>query len=57
VDHFHPNRGARASSLSAAEVREIYEIRASLEVAALRLAVPHHTPQSLKQAGAGSRKT
>src|ERR1700691_5129459 len=49
---FHPNRGARVSSLSAAEVREIYEIRAALEVTALRLAAPHHTPQSLKHAGA-----
>jgi DNA-binding GntR family transcriptional regulator len=49
---FHPNRGARVSWLSAAEVREIYEIRASLEVTALRLAAPHHTPQSLRQAGA-----
>jgi DNA-binding GntR family transcriptional regulator len=49
---FHPNRGARVSSLSAAEVREIYEIRASLEITALRLAAPHHTPQSLRRAGA-----
>jgi DNA-binding GntR family transcriptional regulator len=49
---FHPNRGARVSSLSAQEVREIYEIRASLEVTALRLAAPHHTPQSLKVAAA-----
>ena len=49
---FHPNRGARVSSLSAQQVREIYEIRASLEVTALRLAAPQHTPQSLKQAGA-----
>ena len=46
---FHRNRGARVSSLSALEVREIYEIRASLEVTALRLAAPHH---SLKNAGA-----
>jgi DNA-binding GntR family transcriptional regulator len=49
---FHRNRGARVSSLSAHEVREIYEIRASLEVTALRLAAPHHTEQSLKKAGA-----
>jgi DNA-binding GntR family transcriptional regulator len=47
---FHRNRGARVSSLSAQEVREIYEIRASLEVTALRLAAPRHTPQSLKNA-------
>lgn len=44
----HPNRGARVSILSAEEVREIYEIRASLEATALRLAAPHHTAQSLK---------
>ena len=44
------NHGARVSPLSVEEVREIYEIRASLEVTALRLAAPHHTPQSLKRA-------
>jgi DNA-binding GntR family transcriptional regulator len=49
---FHPNRGARVSSLGAAEAREIYEIRASLEVTALRLAAPHHTPDSLQEVAA-----
>ncbi|MHB8477617.1 MAG: GntR family transcriptional regulator [Steroidobacteraceae bacterium] len=43
------NRGARVSPLSADEVREIYEIRASLEVTALRLAAPRHTTASLAQ--------
>src|ERR1700721_4196160 len=43
-----PNYGARVATLSAEEVREIYEIRASLEVTALRLAAPHHTAQSLE---------
>jgi DNA-binding GntR family transcriptional regulator len=43
------NRGARVTALSAAEVREIYEIRASLEVSALRLAATRHNAQSLKQ--------
>jgi DNA-binding GntR family transcriptional regulator len=43
-----PNYGARVSTLSAEEVREIYEVRASLEVTALRLAAPHHTAQSLE---------
>jgi DNA-binding GntR family transcriptional regulator len=43
-----PNRGARVSTLDAAEVREIYEIRSSLEVTALRLAAPHHSAQSLE---------
>jgi DNA-binding GntR family transcriptional regulator len=43
---FLPNRGARVSGLSAAEVSEIYEIRASLEVTALRRALPRHTLKS-----------
>lgn len=47
---FERNRGARVSSLSAAEVREIYEIRASLEVTALSMASAHHTPQTLAKA-------
>ena len=46
---FHPNRGARVSGLSAAEVTEIYEIRASLECTALKLALPHHTPETWKE--------
>jgi DNA-binding GntR family transcriptional regulator len=49
------DRGARVSPLSVEEVREIYEIRASLEATALRLAAPHHTPQSLKQSAAALR--
>jgi DNA-binding GntR family transcriptional regulator len=44
------HRGARVTPLSAEEVREIYEIRASLEVTALQLAAPNHTPHTLKQA-------
>jgi DNA-binding GntR family transcriptional regulator len=43
-----PNRGARVTTLSAEEVREIYEVRASLEATALRLAAPHHNAQTLK---------
>jgi DNA-binding GntR family transcriptional regulator len=46
------NRGARVSSLSVTEAREIYEIRASLECTALRLAASHHTAASLDQAAA-----
>jgi DNA-binding GntR family transcriptional regulator len=49
---FETNRGARVSGLSAEEVREIYEIRTSLEITALRQAAPHHTPQSLNIASA-----
>jgi DNA-binding GntR family transcriptional regulator len=43
---FLPNRGARVSELRAAEVIEIYEVRASLECTALELALPRHNPQS-----------
>ncbi|HEY0746129.1 MAG TPA: GntR family transcriptional regulator [Steroidobacteraceae bacterium] len=44
------NRGARVTSVSAAEVREIYEIRAALEARALRVAAPMHTPATLEYA-------
>jgi DNA-binding GntR family transcriptional regulator len=43
---FLPNRGARVSTLSASEGREIYEIRASLERTALELAFPLHDEQT-----------
>jgi DNA-binding GntR family transcriptional regulator len=46
---FLPNRGARVSGLSAAEVSEIYEIRGSLECTALELALPRHTRESWKE--------
>ena len=46
------HRGARVTPLSAEEVREIYQIRASLEVTALQLAAPNHTAQTLKRAAA-----
>jgi DNA-binding GntR family transcriptional regulator len=46
------HRGARVTPLSAEEVREIYEIRASLEVTALQLAIHSHTARTLKKAGA-----
>jgi DNA-binding GntR family transcriptional regulator len=52
-----PNRGARVTILSAEEVREIYEVRASLEATALRLAAPHHTEQSLKDIAAILRRS
>jgi len=41
------NHGAHVTILSEQEVLEIYEIRASLEVTALRLAAPYHTAESL----------
>jgi DNA-binding GntR family transcriptional regulator len=43
--------------LSAEEVREIYEVRASLEATALRLAAPHHTEQSLADIAAILRRS
>jgi DNA-binding GntR family transcriptional regulator len=52
-----PNRGARVTTLSAAEVREIYEVRASLEATALRLAAPHHTEHSLEEVAAILRRS
>jgi DNA-binding GntR family transcriptional regulator len=52
---FLPNRGARVSGLSAAEVTEIYEIRASLECTALKLALPQHTRESWKEVASALR--
>ena len=46
------NHGARVSPVSVTEALEIYEIRASLECTALRLAAPLHTGASLDQAAA-----
>jgi DNA-binding GntR family transcriptional regulator len=43
---FLPNRGARVAGLSAAEAREVYEIRASLERTALELAFTRHSSES-----------
>jgi DNA-binding GntR family transcriptional regulator len=46
---FLPHRGARVSRLEATEAREIFEIRAALECAALRLAAPRHTRESWQE--------
>jgi DNA-binding GntR family transcriptional regulator len=46
------NKGATVAPLSAEEVREIYEIRAALESLAIGLAIPAHTPASLRHAEA-----
>jgi DNA-binding GntR family transcriptional regulator len=54
---FLPNRGARVSGMSAAEVSEIYEIRASLECTALELALPQHTRESWKEVAAALRRS
>lgn len=47
---FYPNRGAIVTELSALEVREIYEIRISLETLALRLAMENMSEEDLKRA-------
>ena len=44
------NKGATVAPLSADEAREIYEIRAALERLAIGLAIPAHTPASLRHA-------
>jgi DNA-binding GntR family transcriptional regulator len=44
---FHPYRGAMINQLSAGEMREIYEMRALLEVAAMRKAFAAMTPERL----------
>jgi DNA-binding GntR family transcriptional regulator len=46
------NKGAAVAPLSADEAREIYEIRAALESLAIGLAIPAHTPASLRHAEA-----
>ncbi|MEE6176764.1 GntR family transcriptional regulator [Mycobacterium sp. 050134] len=46
------NKGATVAPLSADEALEIYEIRAALESLAIGLAMPMHTPQSLRRAEA-----
>jgi DNA-binding GntR family transcriptional regulator len=37
------------------DIREIYQIRASLECTALRLALPRHTPDTFRQLGEAAR--
>jgi len=48
---YQPNRGAQVSALTSEEIREIYEIRAILETAAVRQATPRLSPATLEQAG------
>ena len=47
---YQPNRGATVSALNAGEIREIYEIRAILETAAIRDATARLTEAELDQA-------
>jgi DNA-binding GntR family transcriptional regulator len=47
---YQPNRGATVSALTGAEIREIYEIRAILETAAIRRAALRLSPETLAHA-------
>jgi DNA-binding GntR family transcriptional regulator len=49
---YQPNRGATVSALTGAEIREIYEIRAILETAAIRRAALRLSPETLAHARA-----
>lgn len=44
------HKGATVAPLSAEEAREIYEIRSALESLAIGLAIPLHTPETLREA-------
>jgi len=50
--HYQPNRGATVAALGPAEIAEIYEIRAILETAAIRQAVPKLSRPQLERARA-----
>lgn len=50
-----PRRGVRVAGFSASEVREVAEMRAALEVLALRNAAPHLTKAILDAAEAATR--
>jgi DNA-binding GntR family transcriptional regulator len=47
---YQPNRGATVTDLSLGEIREIYDIRAILETAAVREAAPRLSREELAQA-------
>lgn len=51
-----PRRGVRVASFELAEVREVAEMRAALEVLALRHAIPHLTRAILDAAEEATRK-
>ncbi len=49
---YQPNRGATVTALTSEEIREIYDIRAILETAAVRRAAPRLGAESLARAAA-----
>jgi DNA-binding GntR family transcriptional regulator len=48
---FSPHRGAVVSSLSIAEIEELFDLRAILETDLLRRAVPHLSDEDFQRAG------
>lgn len=48
---FNPHRGAVVSSLSIKEIDEVFELRASIEVELLRIAIPKLETEHLARAG------
>lgn len=46
---FHDRRGAMVKSLSSAQAREVYDIRALLEIEALRRSMEHMTPERVER--------
>ena len=49
---FTPHRGAVVSTLSAAEVEEVFALRAAIETALLRAAIPRLSPERVARAAA-----
>src|SRR5687768_3065054 len=47
---FNPHRGAIVSTLSLAEIEEVFDLRTTIEADLLRRAVPRLTPEQLDQA-------
>ncbi len=46
---YHPNRGAFVATVSAEDIRELFEVRRILEIGALRLAMPKLDDAALKR--------
>jgi DNA-binding GntR family transcriptional regulator len=53
---FEPNRGVRVRSISAAELREAYLVRAELEALATEVATPRMTPADLAELDEAERR-
>jgi DNA-binding GntR family transcriptional regulator len=53
---FEPNRGVRVRSISPAELREAFLVRAELEALATEVATPRMTPADLEELDAAERR-